>query len=57
MQRIYIYIVIAAIVFFISYSSPVKNLFRPADKALEPSTSEKESPGKDDAYDQLGVEV
>ena len=57
MQRIYIYIVIAAIVFFISYSKPVKDFFSPADKTLEMSTSEKESLGKDDSYEQLGVEL
>jgi len=57
MQRIYIYIVIAAIVFFISYSKPVKNFFSPADETLEMSTSEKESLGKDDSYEQLGVEL
>ncbi len=57
MQRIYIYIVIAAIVFFVSYSKPVKNFFSPADKTLEMSTSEKESLGKDDSYEQLGVEL
>ena len=57
MQRIYIFIVIAAIVFFISYNKPVKNFFSPADKTLETSTSEKESLGKDDSYEQLGVEL
>ena len=57
MQRIYIYIVIAAIVFLISYSNPVKNFFSPADKTFETSTSEKESLGKDDSYEQLGVEL
>ena len=57
MQRIYIYIAIAAIVFFISYSKPIKNFFSPADKTLEMSTSEKESLGKDDSYEQLGVEL
>ena len=57
MQRIYIYIIIAAIVFFISYSKPVKDFFSPADKTLEMSTSEKESLGKDDSYEQLGVEL
>ena len=57
MQRIYIYIVIAAIVFFISYSKPVKNFFSPADKTFETSTPEKESLGKDDSYEQLGVEL
>jgi len=57
MQRIYVYIVIAAIVFFISYSKPVKNFFSPADETLEMSTSEKESLGKDDSYEQLGVEL
>jgi len=57
MQRIYIYIVIAAIVFFISYSKPVKNFFSPEDKTFETSTSEKESLLKDDSYEQLGVEL
>ena len=57
MQRIYIYIAIAAIVFFISYSKPIKNFFSPADETLEMSTSEKESLGKDDSYEQLGVEL
>jgi len=57
MQRIYVYIIIAAIVFFISYSKPVKNFFSPVDKTLETSTSEKESLGKNDSYEQLGVEL
>ena len=57
MQRIYLYIVIAAIVFFVSYSTPLKNFFSPADKLLETTTSEKESLSKDDPYVQLGIEL
>lgn len=57
MQRIYVYIVIAAIVLFISYSTPLKNFFSPADKTLETTTSKKESLSKDDPYVQLGVEL
>ena len=57
MQRLYIYIVIAAIVLFVSYSTPIKNLFKPADKTLETSTSDEESLSKDDPYVQLGVEL
>ena len=57
MQRIYIYVVIAAIVFFISYSKPVKNFFSTADKSLETSTSRKEALLKEDSYEQLGVEL
>jgi hypothetical protein len=57
MQRIYIYIVIAAIVFFISYSTPIKNFFMPANKTLEMPTSEKEPRVKDDSYEKLGIEL
>lgn len=57
MQRLYLYIAIAAIVLFVSYSTPIKNFLRPADQTLETSPPEKEPLGEDDPYVQLGIEL
>ena len=57
MQRIYVFIIIAAIVFVVSYSGPIRNFFSPADKLQETSTPAQESPGRDESYEQLGVEL
>lgn len=54
MQRIYIFIIIAAFILVVSYSKPVKDFFAPADKVSETSTPEQKSLG-DDAYEQLGI--
>jgi hypothetical protein len=57
MQRIYIFVIIAAIIFAVSYSEPLKNLFRPADEKSEMSSAKSESRERDDSYEQLGLEL
>ncbi len=57
MQRIDIFVILAAIIFAVSYSEPLKKLFRPANEEPEMSTSRSESRERDDSYEQLGLEL
>ncbi len=57
MQRIYFFIVIAAIVFAVSYIEPIKNFLNPSGKMQETKTFEKESLGSDDSDEQLGIKL
>jgi len=57
MQRIYFFIIIAAIVFAVSYIEPIKNFLNPAGKMQETTTFEKESLGSDDSYEQMGIKL
>jgi hypothetical protein len=57
MQRIYIFIIIAALVFVVSYSRPVKEFFTFTDQAEEISSPERKSLAGDDAYEKLGIEL
>lgn len=56
MQRLYIWIIIAAIVFAASYSKTIKDFFVPAEKPGEAVPSETTS-RQDDSYEQLGAEL
>jgi len=55
MQRIYIYIIIAAIVFAASYSTTIKEFFTPGEK---PGEADRPEPSrKDDSYEQLQMDL
>jgi hypothetical protein len=56
MQRLYIWIIIAAVVFAASYSKTIKEFFMPAEKTGETVPSEPASK-QDDSYEQLGAEL
>jgi hypothetical protein len=56
MQRLYIWIIIAAIVFAASYSKTIKNFFMPEESSVETVRPEPSSK-QDDSYEQLGVEL
>jgi hypothetical protein len=56
MQRLYIYIIIAAVIFAASYSKNIKNFFMPEQQPVEtarPAPSSKQ----DDSYEQLGSDL
>ena len=56
MQRLYIWIIIAALVVFAaSYSKTIKEFFMPAEKTGETVPSEPASK-QDDSYEQLGAD-
>jgi len=55
MQRIYIYIIIAAIVFAASYSPTIKKFFTPGEKPREADRPEPSR--KDDSYEQLQMDL
>jgi hypothetical protein len=57
MQRIYIFIIIAALILAASYSGPIRNFFKPADKTPGTSPLEQKSLNRDDSYEQLGIEL
>lgn len=58
MQRIYIFIAIAAVVFAVSNSDTIKNLF-PLPGPREPAqpVSQKDASDRDDSYEQLRIEL
>ena len=56
MQRLYIFMVIAAIVLVVSYRDQLKTLFPSQERAQEEFT-ENGSLHTDDAYDELGLEL
>jgi hypothetical protein len=56
MQRLYIWIIIAAIVFAASYSKTIKNFFIPEESPVETERPEP-SAKQDDGYEQMGVEL
>jgi hypothetical protein len=56
MQRLYIWIIIAAIVFAASYSKTIKNFFMPEESPVETARLEP-STKQDDSYEQLGAEL
>jgi len=55
MQRIYIFIVIAAIVFAASYSDTIKNFFQGSRENTSPVR--QESAEQDDSYEQLRIDL
>ena len=57
MQRMYIFIIVAALVLALSYSKPVRDFFAPAERMPEGASSVQESPESDDVYEQLGIEL
>ena len=57
MQRIYIFLIIAAIVFAASYSDSIKQFFTPTKTGEETALERKESPLRDDSYEQLRIDL
>ena len=57
MQRIYIFIIIAALILAASYSRPIRDFFKTTDKASETSSPGQETLESDDSYEQLGIEL
>jgi len=57
MQRIYIFVVIAAIVFAISYSDTISNFFSSPGTRENTSPVRQESADQDDAYEQLRIDL
>ena len=56
MQRIYIFVILAAIVFAASYSDSIKQFFSPAETAEE-EVAERNKPARDDSYEQLRIDL
>lgn len=57
MQRIYIFIILAALVLVISYSKPVRDFFTPAERTPKSASSTPESAERDESYERLGIEL
>jgi hypothetical protein len=57
MQRIYIFIVIAAMVFAVSYSDAIRNFFSSSGSRENTSPIRQESPDQDDSYEQLRIDL
>ena len=56
MQRLYLWIIIAAVVFAASYSKTIKNFFSPEEAAVE--TAQPAPPSKqEDSYEKRGAEL
>ena len=56
-QRIYIFVILAAIVFAASYSDSIKQFFAPAETGEEAVAEQKKSPARDDSYEQLRIDL
>ena len=56
MQRIYIFVILAAIVFAASYSDSIKQFFAPAETGKE-EVAERKKPAPDDSYEQLRIDL
>lgn len=56
MQRLYIYIIIAAVIFAASYSKTIKDFFTPEQQPVETARPEPSSK-QDDSYEQLGADL
>ena len=56
MQRIYIFVILAAIVFAASYSDSIKQFFAPAE-TVEEEVAERKKPDRDDSYEQLRIDL
>lgn len=57
MQRIYIFIIIAALIVAASYSRPIRDFFKPKDKTPGTSSPGQETLDRDDSYEKLGIEL
>ena len=57
MQRIYIFVVIAAIVFAISYSDTIRNYFSPPGSRETLAPAQQEPSDQDDSYEQLRIDL
>ena len=56
-QRIYIFVILAAIVFAASYSDSIKQFFAPAETGEEAVAEQKKPPARDDSYEQLRIDL
>ena len=57
MQRMYIFVIIAALILVLSYSKPVRDFFTPGERTPKSASSLQESTERDDSYEQLGIEL
>ena len=57
MQRIYIFVVIAAIVFAVSYSDAIRNFFSSFGSREQTSPARQESADRDDSYERLRIDL
>ena len=57
MQRIYIFLIIAAIVFAASYSDTIKQFFNPEKPGEETVPEQKKITARDESYEQLRIDL
>ena len=57
MQRIYIFLIIAAIVFAASYSDTIKQFFTPEKPGEETVPEQKKITARDESYEQLRIDL
>ena len=57
MQRMYVFIIAAALILAVSYSKPIRNFFTPSEKIQEATPPGQEPIGGDDSHEQLGIEL
>lgn len=57
MQRIYIFIIIAALIIGLFYSRTIREFFISTDQTFQTSSSEHQSRDRSDPYEQQGIEL
>lgn len=57
MQRIYIFLIIAVIVFAASYNDTIKQFFTPAQSGEETVPEQKKITARDESYEQLRIDL
>ncbi len=57
MQRIYIFLIIAAIVFAASYNETIKQFFTPQKPGEETVREQKKITARDESYEQLRIDL
>ena len=57
MQRIYIFLIIAVIVFAASYNDTIKQFFTPEEPRVEQVSEQKKITARDESYEQLRIDL
>jgi hypothetical protein len=57
MQRIYIYLIIAVLVFAVSYNDRIKQFFIPEQSEEETVPEQKKITARDESYEQLRIDL
>jgi len=57
LQRIYIFIIIAALIIGLFYSRTIREFFISTDQTFQTSSSEHQSRDRSDPYEQQGIEL